>query len=434
MKTWISSPHPISDIRDWKRLERLEIKPDFQRLEVWSEAAKVMLMDTIFRGIPMPKIFVASTIKNDQVHRTVIDGQQRISAILGFLSDKFSLQKPYSGPHEGLLFSQLPDNVRNEFLQYRIDFNEAMEFSEEELRETYSRLNKYSVALTKQELRRADFPGDFLKLSEELANLEYLETAKIFSVANRRRLADVEYVSEILAALIAGPQDKRDSLDSFYLQYSTWDVNECKETEKRFLNAITDISLIFSEKWSLAETRFRQKADFYTLVLAIDDLRRAGGSLENTNITDLRDDLRFLDYHIAPESDIPDFRDYAIKCVSQANTISSRRWRIEFLKTILRGTYLKIPPTGESANLIYRLASYEDDGAGMCPPAVYCCSECDDEIDSNEIPVLAWPQNESVFQIENICHLHSKCVDGDTWIVLPPDSTPNQDQQQLPLS
>ncbi len=434
MKTWISSPHPISDIRDWKQLERLEIKPDFQRLEVWSEAAKVMLMDTIFRGIPMPKIFVASTIKNDQVHRTVIDGQQRISAILGFLSDKFSLQKPYSGPHQGLLFSQLPDNVRNEFLQYRIDFNEAMEFSEEELRETYSRLNKYSVALTKQELRRADFPGVFLKLSEELANLEYLETAKIFSVANRRRLADVEFVSEILAALIAGPQDKRESLDSFYLQYSTWDANECKEIEKRFHDAISDISLIFSEKFSLAETRFRQKADFYTLVLAIDDLRRAGGSLENTNTKDLRDDLRLLNYHIAPESDIPDFRDYAIKCVSQANTVSSRRWRIEFLKTILRGTYLKTPPTGESANLIYRLASYEDDGGGMCPPAVYCCSKCDDEIDSNEVPVLAWPQNASVFQIENIHRLHSKCVDEDSWIVLPPDSTPNSEQQQLPLS
>ena len=82
MKSWNSSPHPISDIRDWKQLERLEIKPDFQRLEVWSDAAKVMLMDTILRGIPMPKIFVSSVIKNDQVHRTVIDGQQRISAIL----------------------------------------------------------------------------------------------------------------------------------------------------------------------------------------------------------------------------------------------------------------------------------------------------------------------------------------------------------------
>ena len=65
MKSWSSSPHLFSDIRDGKQLERLEIKPDFQRLEVWSDAAKVMLMDTFLRGILMPKIFVSSVINID---------------------------------------------------------------------------------------------------------------------------------------------------------------------------------------------------------------------------------------------------------------------------------------------------------------------------------------------------------------------------------
>ena len=100
MKSWNSSPHPISDIRDWKKDGRLEIKPDFQRQYVWSDAAKVMLMDTILRVIPMPKIFVSSTIKDGQTYRTVIDGQQRITTILAFLEDKFSLNPPYSGEFE----------------------------------------------------------------------------------------------------------------------------------------------------------------------------------------------------------------------------------------------------------------------------------------------------------------------------------------------
>lgn len=81
MKKWNSSPHPISDIRDWQRSGRLEIRPAFQRHEVWSEAAKIMLMDTILRAIPMPKAFVSSAIRDGQVYRTVIDCQQRISSM-----------------------------------------------------------------------------------------------------------------------------------------------------------------------------------------------------------------------------------------------------------------------------------------------------------------------------------------------------------------
>ena len=34
---WNSYSHPISDIRDWNNAKRLEIKPDFQRNEVWIE-------------------------------------------------------------------------------------------------------------------------------------------------------------------------------------------------------------------------------------------------------------------------------------------------------------------------------------------------------------------------------------------------------------
>lgn len=38
---WESYSHPISDIRDWDNNNRLELKPDFQRNEVWSRAAQI---------------------------------------------------------------------------------------------------------------------------------------------------------------------------------------------------------------------------------------------------------------------------------------------------------------------------------------------------------------------------------------------------------
>ena len=35
-----SSNHPISDLRDWNNEKKLEIRPDFQRREVWSKVEK----------------------------------------------------------------------------------------------------------------------------------------------------------------------------------------------------------------------------------------------------------------------------------------------------------------------------------------------------------------------------------------------------------
>lgn len=125
-KKWISTTHPISDIRDWSKAGTLILQPDYQRREVWGPAAKIMLIDSILSEIPMPKIFVSSHIKNDKTVRAVIDGQQRITAILAFLANEFALASPYTGPFVGKYFDQLPEEVRHDvILAYEMDFNEA---------------------------------------------------------------------------------------------------------------------------------------------------------------------------------------------------------------------------------------------------------------------------------------------------------------------
>lgn len=145
MVHWNISPHPIADVRDWSDAGRLELQPDFQRREVWAQSAKIMLIDSILSDIPLPKIFLAKTIKGGSVHRVVIDGQQRISAILAFLRDQFILEPPYSGPFLGKRFSDFNETETDNFLRYRIDFNEADNPSDREVRDVYMRVNKYTV-------------------------------------------------------------------------------------------------------------------------------------------------------------------------------------------------------------------------------------------------------------------------------------------------
>ena len=442
MVHWNSSPHPISDIRDWSEANRLELRPDFQRREVWSAVARIMLMDTILRRIPMPKIFLANTVRDGSTYRVVIDGQQRISAILDFLRDNFALNHPFTGKNKGKTFSELDPDTQDSFLSYQIDFNEAVKPTDEEVREVYARVNKYTVPLTKQELRRADFPGDFLKVSEELAGSDYFDKIGIFTPATRRRYGDVEYVSELLAAMIDGIQDEKTSLDDFYIKYSNWDAGQKKEIETRFLGVLQELRVLFSGgDIEISRSRFRQKADFYTLFLVIDEFVSQGLTVNHKDIKPLQEDLTILQDTIHPESDVEICSEYAIKCVSQANSASSRRWRYRFLKSILVGTYVGKslahvdPKIFEGrAQVVYRLK----EGLSMADEYCYCpapepefsCPVCEKEISGYFTDcVLAWPQSETVHQISNADWIHRSCVENrDDWLIL---ERPNNDQSTL---
>ena len=423
MVKWNSSPHPISDIRDWNDSGRLELRPDFQRREVWSLSARIMLMDTILCNIPMPKIFLANTIRDGKTYRVVIDGQQRIAAILDFLRDKFSLGNPYAGDEKGKKFSELTQETQERFLGYQIDFNEAQKPTNEEVREVYARVNKYTVPLNKQELRRADFPGDFLKVSEELAIDLFFDWVGIFSTANRRRYADVEYVSELLAAMIDGIQDKKTTLDDFYIRYSKWNENHKREIFNRFSTVLKELRFIFNGPLDLdiAETRFRQKADFYTLFLAIDEFISDGWTVIEKDIEPLQEDLRILQENIRPESDIRICSEYAIKCVSQGNSASSRRWRHGFLKAILAGTYTGGQLDKDSARVFYSLNDdlSAGDSMSLCPEPVFYCPVCEGEISRDFSDcVLSWRQSDTARQISNTNWAHRLCIKDQTDLVV----------------
>lgn len=436
MVHWNISPHPIADVRDWSDAGRLELQPDFQRREVWASSARIMLIDSILSDIPLPKIFLARTIKNGSVHRIVIDGQQRISAILGFLRNEFALDAPYVGPFAGKRFQDFGEAETDQFLRYRIDFNEADNPTDREVRDVYMRVNKYTVPLTKQELRRADFPGDFLTVSEELSVLDFFESAGIFTATDRRRYADAEYISEILALLIDGVQDKKTSLDDFYISLAEWETASKKDVLKRFDDVVNDLGLLFQDlPEGVRGTRFRQKADFYSLFLAIDNLRGEGHTLNGKSLGAIEGDIRMLDFGIRPEADVDVFSEYAIKCVSQANSASSRQWRANFLKAILGGTYRGKPPSGDDCILFFKIMDdleRASDG-GMCPPLEHQCPGCDEIIEeTGEGCVLGWSPGETAYQISNAMWLHEKCIGNQpTWRIIRRPIEADSDQSDL---
>lgn len=174
-----------------------------------------------------------------------------------------------------------------------------------------------------------------------------------------------------------------------------------------------EIDLIFRDFPSnFSKTRFRQKSDFYTLFLVIDSFVSEGRSVKGKNLEYLHRDLEVLQEYIRPESHIEICREYAIKCVSQANSISSRKWRHRFLRAILAGTYVGGLRDTEYARVIYKLVEdlHAPDPWGFCPVPRFECPFCYREISEDfSDSVLSWRREDNVNQIANAVWLHRSC-------------------------
>ena len=137
-----------------------------------------------------------------------------------------------------------------------------------------------------------------------------------------------------------------------------------------------------------------------------------------------------MDLTIRPESDVEICREYAIKCVSQANSASSRRWRYDFLKPILAGTYLARKPDKAGAKVFYGLSEELSLGDGYCPDPVYKCPVCEEEISGDfSHCVLVWSRGTTAYQIMYAEWIHFSCVQGKSdWVIL---GRPNDEQLTL---
>jgi len=215
-------------------------------------------------------------------------------------------------------------------------------------------------------------------------------------------------------------------LDSVYEEYMEWEEYQREEIISCFKEILNDCQLIFGadELEALSATRFRQKADFYSLFGAIYNLRRRGGNLLVRDLNPLRADLYCLNYNIEPSSNISLFQEYAIRCVSDANSASSRRWRINFLECILQGTYLR-EISGDSARFISTiLYEMNIDGSEFCGPMIASCLLSDEEFEPTEKnSFVAWSRENLVFQMENAGFIKREIlesVDYSDWLIIDP--------------
>jgi len=250
-------------VRDMYRAKLLDLDPPYQRRSVWNTSFKQLFIDTVLRNYPCPPIFVNMEITESgaSLYR-VIDGKQRLLAILEFVEDKFPISKEkYSLPNlAGKYFSQLDPETQKKIYGYFLPFEFFTEV-DEEVTEIFDRFNRNVQRLNAQELRHARFGGAFITLMEQLASEPFWREMKVFGMADIRRMKDVEFTSVIFVLTVSGIQDGDSGLDS---TYADWD-EEIPELDERLAKWRKTQDIVKQFSALVADTRFKNKGDFYSL-------------------------------------------------------------------------------------------------------------------------------------------------------------------------
>jgi hypothetical protein len=128
---------------DWGRVAPLAegerklgnfVLPPFQRPAVWTEAQQVRFIESIWNGLPLGAYIVNRIIVplDNPYDNWLLDGQQRITAILAYVEDAF--------PVMGYRWSEITEQDRKQFGMTPMSYLETQINDLDELRDIYDRL------------------------------------------------------------------------------------------------------------------------------------------------------------------------------------------------------------------------------------------------------------------------------------------------------
>lgn len=332
----------ISWFNDRLKEQRLLFKPPFQRNPVWLDKHRAYLIDTILRNLPIPEIYIQKeTDEEGGTSWSLVDGQQRIRALLDFPRGDIELMDVYSSGRGGQSWDDLSGDERREYWNYRVVVREVIDATDADLRDLFQRLNQNTVVLNAQEIRNARFKGEFIQVVTDLANESFWAEHRIVTTTEIRRMVDIEYMSELLVGIMWGPQNKKSTLDIAFQKFES-SFPAKQHWLKRFEDArVTTADLLPN----IIETRFRGKSDYYSLFLAVDHLNQGGHVRQNRRRAATTALERFgeaVTRRLSKESTgrVPtNVRKYAIAVEKAASDKDRRQTRHEILTDLLAPFY-----------------------------------------------------------------------------------------------
>jgi len=175
--------------------DEIDLQPDFQRGEVWNLERQRRLIDTVLRNWYVPPIHLIREPETGE--DLVLDGQQRLLAILAFFRGELTIDGSLS-PHDpklealgGSAYPDLPEELQRRARRFPLSVITLSAYEPEEPYELFFRLNQ-SMTLTPPEKRNALYGRareQVKSVIEKLTEKKLLDAANV-GFANRRLAYD----------------------------------------------------------------------------------------------------------------------------------------------------------------------------------------------------------------------------------------------------
>jgi hypothetical protein len=188
----------------------LNAAPVYQRRFRWRAEASSLFVESVFLGLPVPPIFVATNVG---FQWEVVDGLQRLSSLAHFLAkdDQEAAAVNRDAPLRlaglgtltelnGFTFHDLPKELQVFFGRQPLKVISLTDKSNLEVRfDVFERLNRGGIRLTPQEVRACVYRGEFNIFIDELAEDEKLTSLLKLRETNKEDGTQAEQVLKFFA-------------------------------------------------------------------------------------------------------------------------------------------------------------------------------------------------------------------------------------------
>ncbi|XZJ13863.1 DUF262 domain-containing protein [Clostridium perfringens] len=229
----------------------IKLNPDYQRNHRWKESTSSKLIESLILNIPIPVIYLSEDVDvdddvDDDIARySVIDGQQRLTAITDYMSNKFALTDlDVLSDLNGSFYNDLPPFLIRRLEERTIKCLRIDSTVDSQVKyDIFERLNSGAVELTAQELRNAIYRGNFNNLIKELAKDSNFR--KLLNISGDlenntkvKKMEDIELVLRFFALDNENYNNLKKGFKKFLSsemeKFNKYNTEQLKEMEKRF--------------------------------------------------------------------------------------------------------------------------------------------------------------------------------------------------------
>lgn len=220
----------------------------------------------------MPEVFFWNAETDPETGDSIthiVDGQQRITSIVEFINNEFSLSEKHLLDEStkkrcgGKFFSELSDEDKVRLWDYKVSIVEIDRvFDKNSIKQLFFRLNLTNYSLNTQEKLNSQ-ESVFGDVSEALSKADFWKECRVFSAADARRMQDVRYGCSIYILANEGIVDQTGDkkINDYYKDYAK-DFDNDKVLYTKIENAMDIITMLRDKS---TQGFISKKAQMYTL-------------------------------------------------------------------------------------------------------------------------------------------------------------------------